>query len=220
MIRHFEENTEGTDYVVGDIHGCFGEMFNELANIGFDSAKDRLFSVGDLVDRGPNSQQSLGWLETPYFHAVRGNHEQMAIDYYNGLGSRDIYRYNGGEWFLDLSPTLQRIYAEAFLELPIAIDVKRSGKLYGIVHADCPTASWNDLAAALEGHNKESYENQAMWSRDRISGHDTGPVKDVELVYVGHTPLKEADMIDNVVYIDTGVVFGGKLTVLKLGETP
>ncbi len=51
-ILYFGDNLSGKDYVVGDIHGQFHKLENLLYEKGFDVNKDRLFSAGDLVDRG------------------------------------------------------------------------------------------------------------------------------------------------------------------------
>ena len=57
-MPRFAQNTVGRDFAVGDIHGCFTELQRGLDAIGFDPSTDRLFSVGDLVDRGPESHTS------------------------------------------------------------------------------------------------------------------------------------------------------------------
>jgi serine/threonine protein phosphatase 1 len=54
LIKKLPANTQGTDYVVGDLHGCFKLLERLLADVQFDKANDRLFSVGDLADRGPD----------------------------------------------------------------------------------------------------------------------------------------------------------------------
>jgi serine/threonine protein phosphatase 1 len=59
MIKKFELNEKGRDFVVGDIHGCFDLLSNNLKEIGFDESVDRLFSVGDLVDRGKQSEDCI-----------------------------------------------------------------------------------------------------------------------------------------------------------------
>lgn len=64
-IPRFALNTHGRDFAVGDTHGAFGALQRALEAIGFDAQKYRLFSVGDLVDRGPESHQVLVWLEKP-----------------------------------------------------------------------------------------------------------------------------------------------------------
>lgn len=214
-VKHFTENLAGKDYVVGDIHGCFDLLTDSLREVGFNSTVDRLFSVGDLVDRGPKSEESLEWLAEPWFHAVRGNHEQMAIDYM-AFGDNGYYAYNGGQRMLDLPKTHAQLFADEFAKLPIAIDIKVDNKLYGIIHADCPTKSWLEMEDALNGKNKDGYENVAMWSRDRFNYKDTALVDDVELVYVGHTPLKNVLSLGNVLYIDTGACFKGALTILEI----
>lgn len=72
FLQKFEKNTQGKDYCVGDIHGCFSKLQEQLHVIGFNEKVDRLFSVGDLVDRGPESEEFWDWLRKPWFHAVRG----------------------------------------------------------------------------------------------------------------------------------------------------
>ena len=71
MYLKFEANTKGTDYCVGDIHGNYDRLIAFLHKIGFDTWKDRIFSVGDLVDRGPSSLETVSLLEQPWFHVVR-----------------------------------------------------------------------------------------------------------------------------------------------------
>lgn len=215
-VKHFEINTFGEDYVVGDVHGCFDALSDHLRKISFNPSFDRLFSVGDLVDRGPLSEDSYEWLSKPWFHAVRGNHEQMAIDYFQGYGEAYIYEKNGGKWFLDLSRAEQGLFVEKFKVLPIALEVETVKGLVGIIHAECPTKSWKDLEDALSGHNDIAYENVAMWSRDKINYKDTSEIEDVYCVYVGHTPLREIVQLGNVVYIDTAACFDGKLTIVNM----
>lgn len=64
-LKHFTVNTAGRDFAVGDIHGHFTRLQVALDAVSFDPAVDRLFSVGDLVDRGPESEQVLEWLAKP-----------------------------------------------------------------------------------------------------------------------------------------------------------
>ncbi|MBP5144082.1 metallophosphoesterase, partial [Pseudomonas chlororaphis] len=71
-IQRFEINTAGRDFAVGDIHGHFTKLQAALDAVQFDPTVDRLFSVGDLVDRGPESADVDTWLAKPWFHAVRG----------------------------------------------------------------------------------------------------------------------------------------------------
>lgn len=139
----------------------------------------------------------------------------MAIDLLT-YGEDTYSRYNGMGWFIDLPRDQQELFAEAFVRLPIAIDIAVGKKLYGIVHAECPTKSWKEVEDALTGPNADGYENVAMWSRDKFNYKDKSFVDGVELIYVGHTPLKEVQVLGNVIYVDTGAVFNGKLTILEI----
>ena len=64
-------------YVIGDIHGCYDTLQNLLEIVAFDSAKDDLWLVGDLVNRGPGSLQVLRWAKTlgDRVICVLGNHD-------------------------------------------------------------------------------------------------------------------------------------------------
>src|SRR3546814_19725952 len=81
LHRHLPANTAGRDFIVGDLHGCLDLLQVELARIAFDPTRDRLFSVGDLTDRGPDSMGCLRLLREPWFYAVPGNHEDLLLDY-------------------------------------------------------------------------------------------------------------------------------------------
>lgn len=97
-IKRFEKNTNGTDYVIGDLHGCYDLLMDKLKEISFDKSRDRLFSVGDLIDRGPKSLECLGLVYEPWFHAVRGNHEDMAVECMSAPGLMPHWYENGGTW--------------------------------------------------------------------------------------------------------------------------
>jgi len=203
-IRHFTRNGAGRDLVVGDVHGNFSKLRAALDAIKFNPAVDRLFSVGDLVDRGPESEDALDWLAQPWFHAVRGNHEQMAIDFALGMLPNDHYVRNGGGWNVSNPAPARRQFADAFEALPIAIEVETSNGLVGIVHADCPFPRWQDIEAALSGPNAESFESVMLWSRDRFDHERRDTVEGVRAVVVGHTPLERCSSLGNTIYIDTG----------------
>jgi serine/threonine protein phosphatase 1 len=215
-IKRFAMNTAGADYVVGDVHGCFSRLQAELDKIGFNQECDRLFSVGDLVDRGPESELALEWLDKPWFHAVRGNHEQMAIDHCARMSDAGIYAANGGAWMIGKTRAEGQPFADAFAALPIAIELETTAGLIGIVHADCPVPDWNLLSVALTGKHGEAFEQMCIWSRERASNHIATPVENVKAVIVGHTPMREPTWLGNVLYIDTGAVFGREITIAKI----
>lgn len=232
LVHTYEENTVGNDYVVGDIHGCFTRLQKMLDKIGFNPEVDRLFSVGDLVDRGPESHLALEWLEKPWFIALMGNHEEMAIDYHIEGGTsaavsdkyEEDYRSNGGEWNIKGSYGQTVRAAEAFSKLPIAIEYQRVGRQsLGLIHADCPFGGWERMKEVFVDPADPWFQlgfQNAMWDRRRVQGgrHDT--IRGVEYLLVGHTPMPRPTMINNVVYLDTGAVFlgDGYFTILRLKD--
>lgn len=217
MIKHFSRNAHGRDLIVGDIHGTFTKLQAVLDAVGFDPARDRLFSVGDLVDRGPESEMVLEWLAKPWFHAVCGNHDLMTIAAAERNIDRRMYVANGGGWFLGLSVERQEQIATGLRKLPVAIELETRAGLIGIVHADCPTASWAQLGDALAGDNGAAFMDACTWSRDRIERGFGRPVAGVAAVVVGHTPVERWTSLENVIYIDTGGWRRGIFTLLDAG---
>lgn len=217
MFKRFEKNTKGRDFVIGDIHGCFDAVVEILADVWFDEEKDRLFSVGDLVDRGPNSIEAIDWIAKPWFHAVRGNHEQMAIGVAAGKHDLANYLVNGGAWFLALEDSRQQLVASILDTLPVCIEVDTDDGLVGIVHADIGGNDWagfvSDLVGPISNNRRKAMLEDALWCRDRVQGNRSGDVEGLFCMYVGHTPVKQAVSIGNVVYVDTGAVFGRSITV-------
>ncbi|MBU2741858.1 metallophosphoesterase [Acidithiobacillus albertensis] len=152
IVRH-AANTQGRDFIVGDLHGCAGYLDTLLRYVGFDPSTDRLFSVGDLTDRGPDSPAVLDWLREPWFLPVLGNHDAMLmavlmdqletvsdvkemspvdrvrIEVYGGS-----FFSNGGKWLL---PFLQ---GSAHLDtLAGWLDLLRGMPLIRVVGADSPS---------------------------------------------------------------------------------
>lgn len=230
LIKNFEENTEGRDFVVGDIHGCLQELHWELERLEFDKTKDRLFSVGDLVDRGSDSLGCLKLLDEPWFHAVKGNHEDMMIMFLDGELGPDSYIHNGGQWAWDIMTDQDnQSVAQEFMrlsllveKLPLGMTVLRDGKKYGIVHADVPGYDWDEFVSDLETvtnfWERSGIINATMWDRSRIAYGYTENVKGLERLYVGHSYVKVPTDLGNVRFIDTGCVFGHDLTVLEIGK--
>lgn len=212
-IVSFGRNTDGRDFITGDIHGEFPRLRALLDKAGFDEARDRLFTVGDLVDRGPESLQALEWLDQPWFHSTRGNHEQMAINFADGHNHAFQYERNGGRWFIDLPPFEQQRIARRFEMLPLAIEVEAGAWRVGIVHAEVPYNEWSSLQA-----DTGPIRDTALWSRERFDKKIDTPVTGIDKVFVGHTPLDQPLVLGNVAYIDSGAVFGGVMLLLCLSN--
>lgn len=221
-IKRFAMNTAGRDFAVGDIHGHFTRLKASLEAAQFNPDVDRLFSVGDLVDRGPESADCIQWINKPWFHAVQGNHEDIAVRHVQiGKVDTGIYLANGGAWFLAMNTDEQANYAALFADLPIAIEVETPKGLIGLVHADCPMDSWDDLRTCLSGDQRgmKQVRDYCQWSRQRIEDRDRRGVADVLAVIVGHTPLEHPMQLGNVHHIDTGGWMAdgsGRFTLLNL----
>jgi serine/threonine protein phosphatase 1 len=224
-IQHFGRNTAGgRDLIVGDIHGYFLKLETALSAIGFDRAKDRLFSVGDLVDRGPESDQALDWLAKPWFHAVRGNHEEAAIAWAAGGIERWHYiRGFGGAWNVMNPPAESLRIADTFVALPIGIELETERGLVGILHADCPARSWDDLKAKLAAENHAADGNPLRicpvaacitWGRERFKRLFEGEVEGVRAIVAGHNEVERLTCLDNFHMIDTGGWNGREFTIL------
>ncbi len=205
MIRRVERNTKGRDIIVGDIHGCFDKLRLSLRRIGFDPAEgDRLFAVGDLVDRGPESADVLKWLSRPWFHSIMGNHEQMAMMFAAGEIPADYYLRNGGGWLIGMTPDERNEHVLVFMDLPLAIELETAEGLVCLVHANCAAPTWAAFKAGLDGDDAMGAMQAAVWDRGRVDNGDTTPVEGVRAVVVGHTPVDFAQWLGNVLHIDTG----------------
>jgi len=217
---------DGRVFVVGDVHGCYDMLMEQLDAAGFDpAAGDHLYSLGDLVDRGPDSRRVLELLDEPWFDAVMGNHEHMMIEAWQGDPEAGrLHVRNGGQWFGDETDDQRRRLAMLALHLPIARTVHSpSGRSYGLVHADLWGLDWRRFIRDLEGGGREAkaIRNFAMWSRDTFGAMTRGdsilPVAGVDTVMMGHNALKTPVSRANLVWMDTGAGFrGGKLTIVEL----
>lgn len=228
-IQRFAANPRGRDFVVGDIHGCFYMLDALLERLTFDRDEDRLFSVGDLIDRGPDSERAVEYLEAPWFHTIRGNHEQMLLDaVVEGGQARRLWQMNGGDWFQGLDRDSADHLIERVAELPYAIEVELGdGQCAGLVHGQMPRMDWAQLRTALQAERLDAELTATMlWARDsageimrRASG--TRPfvsieVPGVDVIFFGHTPMRQATASANTRWLDTGAFMGRTLSVAEL----
>ena len=204
----YARNTRGRDFAVGDIHGCFNRLQQLLDGIGFDRATDRLFSLGDLVNRGPDSQQALHWLDQPWFHAISGNHDFMI--WRDGLGdpfpSVD-HRLHGGSWFAGLPAAERRAIAERLQQLPIVAEVDTADGPVGLLHAECPYNDWQHLRDRPLGDDEL---HTCLWARWRIRQGDTSVIENIRAVAHGHNTIGAARVLGNRYYLDTGGWMDGR----------
>lgn len=186
------------NYVVGDIHGCFDQLEDELDRIGFNRSVDHLYSTGDLIDRGPYSIRALDYWNTDWFHAVIGNHEDMFIQVMNGKWSWDNYRRNGGDWARDLNDDTVNQFRLAIGALPLSITVND----IGVIH--------NKIPKDVSFYNAKKYYEEVLWDREWNQWDYV--TEGVSSIYIGHTILREPFTSGNYRFIDTGafVKYWGK----------
>lgn len=216
-------------YAIGDIHGereRLDELLEKLP-LGTD---DRLVFIGDYVDRGPDSRGVIDRLirlekERPCTFLI-GNHESMFLDFLGWTNptcfAGDAFLMNGGDRTLvsyeyfdsDLEPTefqLPASHTKFFEGLKLHY---REGD-YLFVHAGLNRAvlDCDDVDYALRNVNTEDI----LWNRTTADiPHKLG----ITIVY-GHTPANDLEVRWNSPFsigIDTGAVYGGKLTALRLPD--
>jgi Uncharacterized protein conserved in bacteria len=212
-IKRFTANTVGRDFAVGDIHGSFTELEKALTRINFNAQTDRLFSVGDLVDRGPESDLALEWLAKPWFHSIQGNHESICMWTIEGDTRYAMYT---DLWLDDIPIDKQLHFLYTFMELPLVIEIETPSGLVGIVHADFPFDDWHHLS---HEHIDIPQTYMCQWSRERIDHNDKRPIKNIRAVIHGHTPLQKMAVLGNCYFIDTAGWMpeeGGFFTLLDL----
>lgn len=222
------QHEKGPFDVIGDVHGCYDELVELLTKLGYNltdlnhSSGRKLIFVGDLVDRGPNSVAVLRLvmqlIKAGLALCVIGNHDDKLR---RKLRGNKVTMNNG------LAETVEQLNAEPaafrdtvrrFLEnLPYYI-LLDGGQLL-VAHAG--------LRQDLQGRSGDAVRSFCLF------GETTGEVDAYGLpvrlnwaadyrgkttVVYGHTPVAEAEWLNNTIDIDTGCAFGGKLTALRYPE--
>jgi predicted phosphodiesterase len=196
--------------VVGDIHGCYDELEDMLAEVDFGEG-DRLVSVGDLITKGPKSREVLDrFMAEPQFSAVIGNHD---------LALRR--RWNGEKFKLKDSqkPTHKELkkdkehYVSYLNSLPFLIDLGT----HLVVHAGVRPG------VALHSQTTDDLTELRSLGKDRAA-RDGTPWYDVydgeKVVLFGHWPASEPRRGKKAIGLDTGCVYGNQLTayIIETGE--
>ena len=209
--RKIPRNKAGRDFVVGDVHGCYDLLKSAMMREGFDKARDRLFSVGDIIDRGPKSRKCLSLLDKPWFYMVRGNHEQMMID--SVLGGDDLNWQNEyGRWSRKMDAGDVHAWAERLAALPISMTIKGTGFKVGICHAEPDGTDWKRSRI-----NPKS-EQVMVWGRRVLRRRPKSIVDGIDITIHGHTPLENPVWVGNRYFMDTGAWYSGELTLRKIHD--
>ncbi len=215
-VRRLPANRSGRDFVLGDLHGHTTALRYLLRQVAFDVRDDRLLSVGDLVDRGDHSEAALELLERPWFHAVRGNHEDMLISVVEGRLDFKQWAKVGGEWARSVPPEVLASHAARLRELPLALMVGAPGEGFNLVHAEF----FGSDTALGAGYFSEHVRESLLWGRQLIGG-TTGASPEtlhrgLSPTYCGHTPVERVQTVGAQIFIDTGVFTRmGRLTMVE-----
>lgn len=193
--------------IIGDIHGCHKQLIELLEKLPDDIA--RVYSVGDLIDRGPGSKQVVQEMIDRKVRCVRGNHEDMCIDYAMGIGEYDdgLFLMNGGNATLEsYNGKITDDHLRFMIDMPYFIETDN----FILTHAGI-----NSLIKDNFRDGSDSSKTQAMWHRGNISGN-LGKVQ-----VFGHTPqgdvhfIRRGGEVDGI-NIDTACFFSGKLSAIIL----
>ncbi|MCB0630704.1 MAG: polynucleotide kinase-phosphatase [Saprospiraceae bacterium] len=234
-----KKELQGPFDIIGDVHGCFDELRELLTLLGYRITRhrDRLRNwgytvkapegrtaifVGDLVDRGPASNEVLRLVmsmqEAGNALVVCGNHDDKLL---RKLQGRNVQIKHGLEQTLaqleDESPEFLEA-VPSFLRGLISHYVLDEGRLV-VAHAG--------LGEAMQGRTSKAVRAFCLYGETSGEIDEFGlPVRynwardyrGKALVVYGHTPVTEAQWYNNTIDIDTGCVFGGQLTALRYPE--
>ena len=204
-------------YIIGDIHGCYNTLLKLVDKLPKDA---KLIFVGDLCDKGNFSKEVISFVKDNNHLAVKGNHEVlMQTHIEKAMAGEDSY-WNCSDIFggdktvrsYEDSVDVLKEHLEWIDKLPIYLEIEN----YFITHGyGLPYYSRKD---------DKNYERAILSNRVDIEEYryDWEDVLDYEVVNVfGHCAFDEVKRGTNYIGIDTGCVYGRKLTALSLetGET-
>jgi serine/threonine protein phosphatase 1 len=202
-------------FVIGDIHGTASKLERLMEKLSI-SEEDTLVFIGDYIDRGPDSKRVINTIleirdVIDHVICLRGNHEQMFLDYYYENKGKALFIANGG-----LSTLMSYGFESAGGKDAINIPGSHMNFLttlkpyyetdgYIFVHAG--------LRPGISLAEQDIKDLLLMRYEFINSEYDFG-----KTVVFGHTPLSydRPFMKKNKICVDTGAVFGGKLTCVEL----
>ncbi|MGI5136190.1 MULTISPECIES: polynucleotide kinase-phosphatase [unclassified Streptomyces] len=212
--------------IIGDVHGCSSELEALLGKLGYTDGvhpqgRTAVF-VGDLVDRGPDSpgvlRRVMSMVASGNALCVPGNHENK---YGRHLRGRKVQHTHG------LAETIEQMEGQSeefrqqvkeFIDGLVSHYVLDGGRLV-VCHAGLPEKYHGRTSGRVRSH--------------ALYGDTTGETDEFGLpvrypwaeeyrgraaVVYGHTPVPDATWVNNTLCVDTGAVFGGRLTALRWPE--
>lgn len=225
MINYLTSNSKNVFYV-GDIHGHYSNLMTELDRLNFDDSNDIVISTGDLIDRGPESLQTLSLIEKPWFKPVIANHELLAIHskQFNFDGPTHAqWLSNGGIWFESLSSKDKNYAIQLLDELIfkcrpfIELSLEDTQQKVAIIHAGIPKGfTWSDVRSSkLDNESLHQFINLRVSSIHHVNVAFEMEPSEVDLVVVGHNVMNTniPQCVGKMVFADTGSGKNGALTV-------
>lgn len=238
LARCDQREDSGPFDIIGDVHGCAGELEMLLVKLGYAvswrgepsrpsvlvSAPHgrRVVFVGDLVDRGPRAPDALrivmSMVEAGIAFVVPGNHD---VKFQRWLDGKDVKPSHGLDRTIvqmETQPKTFKVEVREFLKrLPIYLWLD-GGKL-AVAHAGIKEHMLGRVSGeirrfCLYGETSGETDKFGLPIRYHWAAHYRG---NTVIVY-GHTPVPDADWVNNTICIDTGCCFGGKLTALRWPE--
>lgn len=194
-------------FVIGDIHGCAATLRRLVEDVLRPLGQDRIYLLGDLIDRGPDSKGVLDFIfelreRGLSVNSVRGNHEEMLLHAGEDHYYQELWLSNGGlatlESFQADGPgDIPHLYRSFLESLPLYILLDN----FVIVHAGLnfdPPTPFADTSAML-------WTRSSFVDRQRIGGRR---------LISGHTPVTrsqlEASLNSDKIMLDNGCVFEGR----------
>ena len=235
LLTDFTDRTGPFD-VIGDVHGCRGELEALLSTLGYVIARDpagraagaahpdgrTAVFLGDLVDRGPDSPGVLrlvmGMVAGGHALAVPGNHENKLV---RALAGRDVRVSHG------LAETLSQLAGEGEAFRRQVADFCRGLVSHLLLDGGRLVVAHAGLTEAYHGRASARVRSFAMYGDTTGETDEFGlPVRypwandyrGRAMVLYGHTPTPRPEWVNNTLCLDTGCVFGGRLTALRYPE--
>jgi hypothetical protein len=200
----------GRTVIVGDVHGCTGELEELLERVRFVEGGDRLVLVGDLVVRGPDPHGVLALVRRLKARVTRGNHEDKLLAWrrrHKPLGpdhERVAAKLSDAEWrVLEAMPL--------WLDLPAhGARVVHAGVVPGLAIEETPPEALLKM---------RTVDARGRWSDEPDAGPLWGTLyAGPPHVVFGHNAREEAQLHAWATGLDTGCVYGGRLTAMVLEE--
>ena len=222
--------------VIGDVHGCRSELETLLAALGYTLLRDDLgrpvdavhpagrtaVFVGDLVDRGPDTpgvlRLAMGMVEAGHALCVTGNHENKLVRALDGRKVKVAHGLAESLAQLDAEDEDFRKRVRTFCDGLISHYVLDGGKLV-VAHAGLKEeyhgrASGRVRSFAMYGETTGETDEFGLPVRYPWAADYRGKAT----VLYGHTPVQDLEWINNTLCLDTGAVFGGRLSALRYPE--